>query len=294
MTDRTETTKLGGTFTFKGTGKTVHRMGYGTMRLTGEHIWGPPKDREGALAVLREAVAAGVNHIDTADFYGPHVANELVKEALFPYPKDLTIVTKVGYRRGEDQSWLPAYSKAEVTKAVEENLKRLGLESLPVVNLRAAESRHGEHFEMERELEILLALKAQGLIQHLGVSNVTVEQYEAARKVTEIVCVQNEYNLAKRGDDALIDRLAAEAVAYVPFFPLGGFTPLQSGMLDEVAKELDATAMQVALAWLLQRSPNILVIAGTSSVMHLHENLKAAELTLSAEVVGRLNAMSVG
>jgi len=291
MTDRTETTKLGGTFTFKGTGKTVHRMGYGTMRLTGEHIWGPPKDREGALAVLREAVAAGVNHIDTADFYGPHVANELVKEALFPYPKDLTIVTKVGARRGEGGSWLPAYSAAELTQAVHDNLKRLGLEKLAVVNLRAPEAHWGEIFKMERELEVLLELKSQGLIEHLGVSNVTAEQYETATRLTDIICVQNEYNLVKRKDDALIDRLAEEGVAYVPFFPLGGFTPLQSGLLDEVAKELDATAMQVALAWLLQRSPNILLIPGTSSVAHVRENLKAASLALPADVVAKLNAM---
>ena len=287
---------LGGTFTFTGSstaaGMTVHRMGYGAMQLAGPHVWGPPKDRNAAVAVLREAVEAGVNHIDTSDFYGPHVTNEIIREALHPYADGLVIVTKVGAKRGADGSWNQATSKEELTSAVHDNLRNLGLERMDVVNLRALGTLEGERVSLEEPLTVLAELQQQGLIAALGVSNVSHWQYEDAKRIAPIVCVQNEYNLAKRRDDAFVDALADEGVAYVPYFPLGGFTPLQSSVLDEAAKSLGVTPMQLALAWLLHRSANVLLIPGTSSVGHLRENLAAAELDLSAEVLGRLHSIA--
>ena len=287
---------LGGTFTFTGSstaaGMTVHRMGYGAMQLAGPHVWGPPKDRNAAVAVLREAVEAGVNHIDTSDFYGPHVTNEIIREALHPYADGLVIVTKVGAKRGADGSWNQATSKEELTSAVHDNLRNLGLERMDVVNLRALGTLEGERVSLEEPLTVLAELQKQGLIAALGVSNVSHWQYEDAKRIAPIVCVQNEYNLAKRRDDAFVDALADEGVAYVPYFPLGGFTPLQSSVLDEAAKSLGVTPMQLALAWLLHRSANVLLIPGTSSVRHLRENLAAAELDLSAEVLGRLHSIA--
>lgn len=263
--------------------RSVRRLGYGAMQLAGPGVFGPPKDPEAARAVLRAAVAAGVNHIDTSDFYGPHVTNRLIREALAPYPDDLVIVTKVGARRGEDASWIPNFSPAALTAAVEDNLRNLGREVMDVVNLRLMFSVHGPaEGAVAPLLEPLLALQRRGLIRHLGLSNATAAQVAEARSMGAIVCVQNHYNLAHRGDDALIDDLAAEGIAYVPFFPLGGFSPLQAQALSQVASRLDATPMQVALAWLLQRSPNILLIPGTSSVAHLSENLAAADLDLTA------------
>ncbi len=282
---------LGGRFTFPGTSITVNRIGYGAMRLSGPGIWGPPADRAAAVAVLQEAVELGVDHIDTSDFYGPHVTNRIIREALHPYPDGLTIVTKVGFRRGDDQSWIPAQSRDELTEAVHDNLRNLGVETLDIVNLRVGGPHGPTETSIVDPLIVLVDLKRQGLIRNIGLSNVTPRQFEEARQATEIVCVQNQYNLAQRNDDAFIDELRNRGVAYVPFFPLGGFSPLQSTTLDEVAKMLDATPMQVALAWLLQRAPNILLIPGTSSIEHLRENIGAAELHLPDEAIERLNAM---
>ena len=274
-------------------GRSVKRMGYGAMQLAGRGVFGPPRDRAGAVAVLREAVAAGVNHIDTSDYYGPHITNQIIREALHPYPADLVIVTKLGARRGEDGSWLPAFSPDELTRGVHDNLRNLGLDALEVVNLRAMFDGHGPaEGSIEAQMAALLELQRKGLVRHIGLSNVTPGQVDEARRLGRIVCVQNEYNLAHRADDALIDSLAAEGIAYVPFFPLGGFSPLQSTSLSEVAARLGATPMQVALAWLLQRAPNLLLIPGTSSVAHLRENLDAAELTLPPDAVSRLDGMA--
>ena len=287
-------TYLGGSFTFPKTAMTVKRMGYGAMQLAGPGVWGPPRDVDEALAVLREAVAAGVDHIDTSDFYGPHVTNEIIKQALHPYPDGLVIVTKVGARRGADQSWIHALSREELIGGVHDNLRNLGLEALDVVNLRVGGLMGPVDGSIEEPLTVLAELKSQGLIRHLGLSNVNAEQLAEGQKIAEIVCVQNFYNVANRGDDAFIDDLARQGIAYVPFFPLGGFSPLQSSGLDAAAASLGATPMQVALAWLLQRSPNILLIPGTSSRGHLRENLKAAELELSPEVVAGLDAIGAG
>jgi aryl-alcohol dehydrogenase-like predicted oxidoreductase len=271
----------------------VNRLGYGAMQLAGPGVFGPPKDKEAALAVLREAVAAGVNHIDTSDFYGPHVTNQLIREALHPYRDDLTIVTKIGARRGEDASWLPAFSAQELTQAVHDNLRNLQLDVLDVVNLRIMFSAHGPaEGSIEEPLATLVELQRQGLVRHIGLSNVTAAQIAQAQSITPIVCVQNLYNIVNRSDDALIDGLAEQGIAYVPFFPLGGFTPLQSSGLQAVADSLGATPMQVALAWLLKRSPNILLIPGTSSVAHLHENLAAGDLVLPDEALASLNALA--
>lgn len=272
--------------------RAIHRMGYGAMQLAGPGVFGPPKDPQAALDVLREAVASGVNHIDTSDFYGPHITNQLIREALHPYVDDLTIVTKVGAVRGEDASWNPAKSPAELTRAVHDNLRNLGVETLDVVNLRVMGDGHGpSEGSIEEAFTTLVELRRQGLIRHLGLSNATSAQVAQARGIAEIVCVQNLYNLAHREDDALVDELAGLGVAYVPFFPLGGFTPLQSSTLSEVASDLGATPMQVALAWLLRRAPNILLIPGTSSVGHLRENLAAARIQLSDEVVAKLDGI---
>lgn len=270
----------------------VKRLGYGAMQLAGPGVFGPPKDRAAAVAVLRAAVESGVDHIDTSDFYGPHVTNQIIREALHPYRDGLSIVTKVGARRGEDASWLPAFSAEELTQAVHDNLRNLGLPVLDVVNLRAMFSVHGPaEGSLEEPLTALAELQRQGLIRHIGLSNVTARQVQDGRRITPIACVQNMYNLAHREDEALLTQLAAEGTAYVPFFPLGGFTPLQSGVLSDVAADLGATPMQVALAWLLQRSPNILLIPGTSSVTHLQQNLAAAQLQLPPEAVARLNTL---
>jgi aryl-alcohol dehydrogenase-like predicted oxidoreductase len=279
----------GGVFTFPSTEITVNRMGYGAMQLAGPHIFGPPKDRPAAIAVLQEALASGVNHIDTSDFYGPHVTNQIIREALHPYPEHLTIVTKVGAVRGADASWNPALSPAQLTQAVHDNLRNLGLEALDVVNLRVGGLEGPAEFSIEAPFTALAALQQQGLILHLGLSNVSPTQLAEAQKIAAIVCIQNLYNVAHREDDAFIDDLATQGIPYVPFFPLGGFTPLQSSTLDEVAAELNATPMQVALAWLLHRSPNILLIPGTSSQTHLRENLAAANLTLPPEALDQLN-----
>ncbi len=278
-----------GTFTL-GT-RTVGRMGYGAMQLAGPGVFGPPRDRDAALAVLREAVASGVDHIDTSDFYGPHITNELIREALHPYPDDLVIVTKVGAVRGADGSWNPAQGAGELRQAVEDNLRNLGLDTLDVVNMRmmGGGAGHGPaEGPVEPQLTALAELQREGLIRHLGLSNVTPSQVREARGLIGIVCVQNQYNLAHREDDLLVDELAAAGIAYVPYFPLGGFTPLQSDELNEVAAALGATPMQVALAWLLRRSPNLLLIPGTSSVAHLRENLAAAALELPDEAMARL------
>jgi pyridoxine 4-dehydrogenase len=284
---------LGDRFTFHDTSLTVQRMGYGAMQLAGAGVWGPPKDLDGAVAVLRDAVAAGVNHIDTADFYGPHVTNQIIRRALHPYPDDLVIVTKVGTRRGEDGSWIPAFSPKQLTQDVHDNLRNLGLDVLDVVNLR---SMHGfsepAEGSIEAPLTVLADLRRNGLVRQIGLSNVTPAQIEEARRITPIVCVQNNYNLAHRHDDALVDDLTRQGIAYVPFFPLGGFTPLQSLTLSDVASRLGSTPMQVALAWLLHRSPNILLIPGTSSVAHLRENLAAGQLTLSPPVLAELDGIA--
>ncbi|MDX8529967.1 aldo/keto reductase family oxidoreductase [Mesorhizobium sp. VK25A] len=273
--------------------RSVRRIGYGAMQLAGKGVFGPPKDHDAAIAVLREAVANGVNHIDTSDYYGPYVTNKLIREALAPYPDDLTIVTKIGARRGEDASWLPAYSADELEQAVHDNLRNLGLEVMDVVNLRIMFGVHGPaEGSIEAPLTVLAELQRKGLVRHIGLSNVTRAQIAEGRKICKIVCVQNQYNLAHRDDDALIDELARDGVAYVPFFPLGGFSPLQSSTPSGVAERLGATPMQVALAWLLQRSPNILLIPGTSSVGHLQENLAAAGLKLSAEVLRELEGVA--
>ena len=272
--------------------RTVKRLGYGAMQLAGPGVFGPPKDRNAALAVLREAVARGVNHIDTSDFYGPHSTNRLIREALAPYPDDLVIVTKIGARRGDDGSWLPAFSPEALTKAVHDNLSNLGLDVLEVANLRIMLDTHRPEGSIEAPLAVLAQLQRQGLVRHIGLSNVTPAQVAEARRICNIVCVQNHYNLAHRADDPLIDELTREGIAYVPFFPLGGFSPLQSSTLSNVAARLHATPMQVALAWLFRRAPNILLIPGTSSVAHLHENLAAAELSLPDDAVTALDGIA--
>jgi pyridoxine 4-dehydrogenase len=294
MTNRSD---LGGTFTFPGTSIPITRMGYGAMQLAGRDgnkmVWGPPRDVPGAMAVLREAVASGVNHIDTSDFYGPHVTNQLIKQALHPYPDDLVIVTKVGARRGSDGSWPHARSRQEIIDAVHDNLRNLGLETLDVVNLRLGGMSEPTDEPFEEPLTALAELKLQGLVRHIGLSTVSPQQLSAAQAITEIVCVQNFYNMSQRADDAFVDALAVQGIAYVPYFPLGGFSPLQSSRLNDVAAALDHTPMQVALAWLLHRSPNILLIPGTSSVEHLRENLSAAKLQLTSEVIGQLDSIGV-
>jgi pyridoxine 4-dehydrogenase len=280
--------------TFKLGNRRVKRLGYGAMQLAGPGVFGRPKDHEAALAVLREAVASGVDHIDTADFYGPHVTNEIIREALHPYPDNLVIVTKISARRGHDGSWLPAFSREELTQAVHDNLRNLGLDVLDVVNLRSMfDIHHPAEGSLEAPLTVLAGLKQQGLVRHIGLSNVTPTQIAEGRRICEIVCVQNFYNLAHRTDDTLINELSREGTAYVPFFPLGGFTPLQSSALSDVATRLAATPMQVALAWLLQRSPNILLIPGTSSVVHLRENLNAGALKLSKEDISALDKIGL-
>jgi aryl-alcohol dehydrogenase-like predicted oxidoreductase len=284
-------TEQSGTFTLGD--RTVKRLGYGAMRLAGPGVFGPPKDHDGALAVLRQAIAWGVNHVDTSDFYGPHVTNQIIREALHPYPDDLVIVTKISARRGADGSWIPALSPKELTQAVHDNLRNLGLDVLDVVNLRSMFDVHGPaEGSLEAPLTVLAELQQRGLVRHIGLSNVTPTQIAEGRRICEIVCVQNHYNLAHRGDDALIDDLVRDGIAYVPFFPLGGFTPLQSSTLFDVAAHLSATPMQVALAWLLRRAPNILLIPGTSSVAHLRENLAAAEFDLSDDVVKELDGVA--
>ena len=292
MSDHSEA-PLGGRFTVPGTSLTVQRIGYGAMQLAGPGVWGPPKDPDGAVAVLREAVATGVNHIDTADFYGPHVTNQIIRQALHPYPAGLLIVTKLGARRPPDGSWLPAMSPQDLTGGVHDNLRNLGLDVLDVVNLRVMGTVHGPlEGSIEAPLTVLADLQRQGLIRHIGLSNVTAAQVAEAQAITDVVCVQNNYNLAHRDDDALIDDLARQGIAYVPFFPLGGFSPLQSSTLSSVADRLGITPMQVALAWLLHRSPNILLIPGTSSVAHLRENLAAGQLKLSPQTLEELNGIA--
>lgn len=272
--------------------RAVNRMGYGAMQLAGPQVFGPPKDHAGALAVLREAVAAGVNHIDTSDFYGPHVTNRIIREALAPYPQDLTIVTKVGAVRGDDASWLPALEPHQLEQAVHDNLRNLGVDVLDVVNLRLMGDIHAPtEGSIEAQFATLAALREKGLIRHLGLSNATLTQVKEAQAIAPVVCVQNQYNLVQRADDAMIDALNGMGIAYVPFFPLGGFSPLQSDALNAVAAKLGATPMQVALAWLLQRSPNILLIPGTSSVGHLRENVAAVDLVLSADVLAELETI---
>jgi pyridoxine 4-dehydrogenase len=275
---------LGGRFTFPGTSLTVHRMGYGAMQLAGPGVWGPPRDPDGAITVLREAVAAGVNHIDTSDYYGPHFTNQIIRKALHPYPSTLVIVTKLGAVRPADKSWQPAASPRELIAGVHDNLHNLGLDALDIVNYRVMGSGHGpEEGSIAEQVTVLADLQRQGLIRHIGLSNVTAAQVAEAQAIANVVCVQNNYNLAHRDDDALVDDLSRHGIAYVPYFPLGGFTPLQSFTLSSVAARLGATPMQVALAWLLHRSPNILLIPGTSSVAHLRENLAAAQLALRPE-----------
>jgi aryl-alcohol dehydrogenase-like predicted oxidoreductase len=284
-------TRLGGQFELPGTSTGVYRMGYGAMQLAGPGVWGPPRDVDAAMDVLRAAIAAGVNHIDTSDFYGPHVTNQIIKKALHPYSDDLLIVTKLGARRGEDKSWNHALSHMELLDGVHDNLRNLGLDQLDVVNLRVDGITAPSEGSIEEPLSALAELKWRGLIRHIGLSNITPRQLQQAQRITEIVCVQNLYNVAHRDDDAFIDALAQQGIAYVPFFPLGGFTPLQSSVLDRVAASMQTTPMQVALAWLLQRSPNILLIPGTSSLNHLGENLAAAALELPLDVVAELNAI---
>jgi pyridoxine 4-dehydrogenase len=280
-----------GTFSFAG--RAVTRLGYGAMQLAGPGVFGPPRDHDEALAVLREAVAHGVNHIDTSDFYGPHVTNRLIREALHPYSDDLVIVTKISARRGEDRSWIPALSPEELTQAVHDNLRNLGLDVLDVVNFRSMyDTHHPAEGSIEAPLTVLADLQRQGLVRHIGLSNVTSAQIAEGRRICDVVCVQNHYNVAHREDDAMIDSLARDGIAYVPFFPLGGFSPLQSSTLSAVAGRLGATPMQVALAWLLRRSPNILLIPGTSSLAHLRENLAAAELDLPNEAIQELDQMA--
>jgi len=292
MNERSRAT-LGGRFTFPGTSLTVQRIGYGAMQLAGPGVWGPPKDPDGAIAVVREAVVAGVNHIDTSDFYGPHVTNQIIRKALHPYPAGLVIVTKLGARRPPDKSWQPAISPEDLTTGVHDNLRNLGLDVLDVVNLRVMGAIDSPlEGSIEAPLTALADLQRRGLIRHVGLSNVTAAQVAEAQAITDIVCVQNNYNLARRDDDALIDDLARQGIAYVPFFPLGGFSPLQSSTLSSVAGRLGATPMQVALAWLLHRSPNILLIPGTSSVAHLRENLGAGELTLSPQSLAELDGIA--
>lgn len=283
--------KLGGTFTLPGTSIKLNRMGYGAMQLTGPEVWGPPRDVDAAIAVLRDAIESGVNHIDTSDYYGPHVTNQIIKQALHPYPDSLVIVTKLGARRGDDKSWIPAISRKELIDGVHDNLRNLNVDQLVVVNLRVGSVLEPSEGSIEEPLTVLVDLKREGLIGHIGLSNVTPKQFAEARRITEIVCIQNFYNVAHRNDDSFIDELAQQGIAYVPFFPLGGFTPLQSSVIDRIAASLRATPMQVALAWLLQRSPNILLIPGTSSIQHLHENLDAAALELPSNAITELNSI---
>jgi aryl-alcohol dehydrogenase-like predicted oxidoreductase len=280
-----------GSFTLPGTSLTVNRMGYGAMQLAGPHVFGPPRDNDEAIAVLREAVESGVNHIDTSDYYGPHVTNQIIRQALHPYPKGLVIVTKLGARRGGDASWIPALSRQELIEGTHDNLKNLGLDVLDVVNLRVGGFTEPSEGSIEEPLTVLAELKRQGLIRNIGLSNVTAKQVAEAQAITEIVCVQNFYNVAQRKDDALIEDLASQGIAYVPFFPLGGFTPLQSSTLDTAAASRKVTPMQLALAWLLHRSPSILLIPGTSSRQHLRENLKAGSLQISAELLADLDSI---
>jgi pyridoxine 4-dehydrogenase len=289
----TKRTQLGGTFSFPGTMLTVHRVGYGAMQLAGPHVFGPPRDRPEAIAILREAVASGVNHIDTSDFYGPHVTNQVIKEALHPYPRDLTLVTKVGARRSDNGSWILDRSRENLVESIHDNLRNLGLEALDIVNLRMGGFSAPEPGSIAEPLKVLIELKQQGLIRHIGLSTVTPDQFAEALTLTEIVCIQNFYNLANRGDDAFIDDLAKQGIAYVPYFPLGGFNPLQSSVMDTVAASLDVTPMQVAQAWLLYRSPNILLIAGTSRRTHLRENLSVAKLELAPEVIAQLDSIGI-
>ena len=284
---------LGGVFTMPRTSLTLNRIGYGAMRLPGPQVWGPPKDRYAALALLKEAIALGINHVDTADYYGPNVSNELIREALYPYPDNLVIVTKVGYGRGPDRSWQPALSAADLERAVHANLAVLRLDAIDIVNLRVGGDGGPREGSIKAPLEVLVGLTKKGLIRHIGLSNVTPRQFAEAESITEIVCVQNYYNVAHREDDHFIDILAEKGIAYTPFFPLGGFTPLQSTVLDEAARVLTATPMQVALAWLLHRAPNILLIPGTSSVKHLRENLGAATLQLPREVRMKIDTIAV-
>ena len=285
-------TSLGGSFTLRKSSLTVNRMGYGAMQLAGPGVWGPPRDPDEAVRVLREAVEAGVNHIDTSDFYGPHVTNQIIKQALHPYPKDLVIVSKFGARRGSDKSWIHALTRQELIDGAHDNLRNLGLDALDVVNLRVGDVMGPSEASIEEPMTVLAELKHQGLIRHLGLSNVTPRQLAEAQKISEIVCVQNLYNVAHRDDDAFIDDLGRQGIAYVPFFPLGGFAPLQSAVLESAAKSLKAKPMQVALAWLLHRAPNILLIPGTSSVEHLRENLEAASMELPRETITVLDSIS--
>jgi len=282
---------LAGHFTLPGTSMTLNRMGYGAMQLAGPQVWGPPRDVAAAISVLREAVDAGVNHIDTSDYYGPHVTNQLIKQALHPYPEGLVIVTKLGARRGADKSWLPALSRQELIDAVHDNLRNLGLDTLDVVNLRVGGFMEPSDGSIEAPLTVLAELQRQGLIRHIGLSNVTPSQLAQGQSIAAIVCVQNAYNVVLRKDDGFVDDLAARGIAYVPFFPMGGFTPLQSSILDDAAASLHATPMQLALAWLLQRSPNILLIPGTSSVAHLRENLEASKVEIPRKVIGDLDSL---
>ena len=288
----TKQAKLGGTFTLPGATTNLYRMGYGAMQLAGPEVWGPPRDVDAAIAVLRETIAAGVNHIDTSDYYGPHVTNQIIKKAVHPYPAGLVLVTKVGARRGEDKSWIQALSRKELIDGVHDNLRNLGVDRLDVVNLRVGAVLEPSEGSIEEPLTVLAELKRQELIRHIGLSNVTPRQLQQAQKITEIVCIQNFYNVARRSDDAFLDALSKQGIAYVPFFPLGGFTPLQSSVLDRVAASLEASPMQVALAWLLQRAPNVLLIPGTSSINHLRENLRAAALELPSNVIAELNAIA--
>ena len=281
--------------TFPLAGHPVQRMGYGAMQLAGPGVFGPPKDRDAAIAVLREAVASGVNHIDTSDFYGPHITNQLIREALHPYPEDLVIVTKVGAVRGSDGSWLPALEPEDIERGVHDNLRNLGVDALDVVNMRIMGDVHApSEGSIEKQVAALAELQQRGLVRHIGLSNATAAQVAEAQGIVEIVCVQNHYNLVHREDDALVDELAAKGIAYVPFFPLGGFTPIQSSALSTIAQSIGATPMQVALAWLLHRAPNILLIPGTSSLGHLRENMQAAQLRLTDEVRAELDAIGRG
>ena len=284
---------LGGVFTMPRTSLTLNRIGYGAMQLPGPQVWGPPKDRYAALALLKEAIALGINHVDTADYYGPNVSNELIREALYPYPDNLVIVTKVGYGRGPDRSWQPALSAADLERAVHANLTVLRLNAIDIVNLRVGGDGGPRQGSIKAPLEVLVGLTKKGLIRHIGLSNVTPRQFAEAESITEIVCVQNYYNVAHREDDDFVDVLAGKGIAYIPFFPLGGFTPLQSTVLDEAGRVLKATPMQVALAWLLHRAPNILLIPGTSSVKHLRENLGAATVELPREVRMKIDTIAV-
>jgi aryl-alcohol dehydrogenase-like predicted oxidoreductase len=282
---------LGGTFTFPGTDITVNRMGYGAMQLAGPHVFGPPKDLDAALAVLREAIDSGVDHIDTSDFYGPHVTNQIIKQALHPYPKNLTLVTKVGAKRGDDGSWIMDRSAEGIKQSVHDNLRNLGLDVIPIVNMRVGKVEKPDDTSIAEQVHVLAELQQQGLIQHIGLSTVSQKQFEEARAMVNIVCVQNLYNVANREDDAFVDYLNKQGVAYVPYFPLGGFTPLQSSHLDDAAAALKTKPMVVALAWLLHRSPNILLIPGTSSLAHLRENLSAATLELPDDILQNLNEL---